>query len=149
MSGACSMYGRYEKRIQNFGRKTWKDHAEDLGIDGKTLLEWILEARGVKVWTKCNWLMIGNNGVLLWTFGFYKWRGISSLAKGLLASQGPYCTDVAATALTAEDIDSDGHAELLSGPATLAPKALPRLWYTSLNRYPFIPTEVFRSFPQL
>jgi hypothetical protein len=28
-----------------------RDHAKDLGVDGKILLEWILEKQGGKMWT--------------------------------------------------------------------------------------------------
>jgi hypothetical protein len=41
MGRACSMHGRYEKFIQNFSQKNLKgrDHLEDLGIDGSTILD--------------------------------------------------------------------------------------------------------------
>jgi hypothetical protein len=38
---------------------------EDLGVDGKILLEWILEKYGEKVWTGFMWLRIGTSGGLL------------------------------------------------------------------------------------
>jgi len=38
---------------------------EDLGVDGKIILEWILEKQGAKVWTKCIWIRVGTNGGLL------------------------------------------------------------------------------------
>jgi len=28
-----------------------RDHAKDLGVDGKIILEWILEKQGGKMWT--------------------------------------------------------------------------------------------------
>jgi hypothetical protein len=34
-----------------------RDHSEDLGVDGKIILEWILGEQGEKVWTGCNWLL--------------------------------------------------------------------------------------------
>jgi hypothetical protein len=43
------------------------DHSEDLGVDGKIILEWILEKCGGKEWTGCMWLRIGTNGGLLGT----------------------------------------------------------------------------------
>jgi hypothetical protein len=36
-----------------------RDYLEDLGIDGKTILEWILGKQGRKVWTTCIWFRIG------------------------------------------------------------------------------------------
>jgi len=33
-----------------------RDHSEDLGTDGKMLLEWILGKLGGNVWTGCNCL---------------------------------------------------------------------------------------------
>jgi hypothetical protein len=40
--GSCSKHGTDEKCIQDFGRKILKgrDHSEDLGADGKIILEW-------------------------------------------------------------------------------------------------------------
>jgi hypothetical protein len=32
--GACSTHRINEKWLENVGRKTWKNHSEDLGIDG-------------------------------------------------------------------------------------------------------------------
>jgi hypothetical protein len=42
--GTCSMCGRDEKCIQYFWLEKLKgrDHSEDLGIDGKIVLEWFL-----------------------------------------------------------------------------------------------------------
>jgi hypothetical protein len=42
-----------------------RDHSEDLGVDGKIILEWISEKYGGKVWTGCIWLRIGTSGGLL------------------------------------------------------------------------------------
>jgi hypothetical protein len=44
MGGACGTHGKDETCIQYSGWKTLKgrDHSEDLGIDGKIILEWIL-----------------------------------------------------------------------------------------------------------
>jgi hypothetical protein len=39
MSGACSTHGRDEKCIHYFG---WKTGREDLGVDEKIILEWII-----------------------------------------------------------------------------------------------------------
>jgi hypothetical protein len=53
MGELCSMYGD-EIRIQNFGRKylKGKDLLEDLDVDGKIILEWILGKRSGKVWIR-------------------------------------------------------------------------------------------------
>jgi hypothetical protein len=39
-----------------------QDHTEDIGIDKKIILEWILGDLGGKVWTRCIWLRIGTSG---------------------------------------------------------------------------------------
>jgi hypothetical protein len=41
-----------------------KDHSEDIGIDGKVILEWILGKYGRKMWTGFIWLRIGTSGGL-------------------------------------------------------------------------------------
>jgi len=33
-----------------------RDHSEDLHIDGKTKLEWILGKKDGRVWNECIWL---------------------------------------------------------------------------------------------
>jgi hypothetical protein len=35
------------------------DHLEDIRVDVKIILEWILRKQNVKVWTGCNWLRTG------------------------------------------------------------------------------------------
>jgi hypothetical protein len=42
-----------------------RDHADDLGVDGKIILEWILWKEGGTLWTGFIWLRIGTNGELL------------------------------------------------------------------------------------
>jgi hypothetical protein len=42
MDEACSTHGRDKKYVESFGRKSWKDHSEDLGVD-EGLLKWILK----------------------------------------------------------------------------------------------------------
>jgi hypothetical protein len=38
---------------------------EDLGVDGKIMIRWILRKQGGMVWTGLIWLSIGTGGVLL------------------------------------------------------------------------------------
>jgi len=42
--------------MQNFCHKNLKgrNHSEDLAVDGKIILEWILGKQSGKVWTGCN-----------------------------------------------------------------------------------------------
>jgi hypothetical protein len=42
-----------------------RDHSEDLGVDRKIILEWVLGKYGAKLWTQFIWLRIGTNGGLL------------------------------------------------------------------------------------
>jgi hypothetical protein len=44
-----------------------RDHEEDLGVDGRLILEWILEKQNWKLWTVFIWLRIGIIGRLLRT----------------------------------------------------------------------------------
>jgi hypothetical protein len=46
------------------GNLKGRDYSEDLGIDGKIILEWILRKLEGKVWTVCIWLRIGTSGGL-------------------------------------------------------------------------------------
>jgi hypothetical protein len=42
-----------------------RDHLEDLGVDGKTTLQWILEEQDRKVWNGFIYLRKGSSGRLL------------------------------------------------------------------------------------
>jgi hypothetical protein len=42
-----------------------KNHSEDLVVDGRILLEWLLEKQGGRVWIRCIWLRIGSSGRIL------------------------------------------------------------------------------------
>jgi hypothetical protein len=54
------MYERDEKCIQHFGRKTRRDHSEDLGVDVNTISELDLNEKcNGKLWTRYIWLRIG------------------------------------------------------------------------------------------
>jgi hypothetical protein len=72
-----------------------KDHSEDVGIDGRIILEWILGKWHGKVGTGCMWLRTGTSGRLLWTrswtFVSHKRQGISWLSEWLWASQEGLC----------------------------------------------------------
>jgi hypothetical protein len=59
--------GGYEKRLKKFWSVNVKgrDHLEDLGINGKIILELILGKYSGNVWTGCIWLRVGTSGGLL------------------------------------------------------------------------------------
>jgi hypothetical protein len=42
-----------------------RDHSQDLGIDGRKMLKWILGKYGLGVWIGFIWLKIGTGGGLL------------------------------------------------------------------------------------
>jgi hypothetical protein len=65
MSGICSTHGEDTK----FSSENLKgrDHSEDIVVDGRITLEWILGKEGRKVWTECIWLVIGTSGGLFGT----------------------------------------------------------------------------------
>jgi len=47
------------------GNLKGRGHLEDLGADGKVILDWILGMYGEEVWTGCIWLSIRTAGLLL------------------------------------------------------------------------------------
>jgi hypothetical protein len=40
-------------------------HSEDVSVDGKVILDWILEKSGGNLWTGCVWVTTGTSGWLL------------------------------------------------------------------------------------
>jgi hypothetical protein len=50
VGGACSAYGRKERRMQGFGEETReREHLGDPGIDRRIILRWIFRKLGVDV----------------------------------------------------------------------------------------------------
>jgi hypothetical protein len=47
------------------GKPEGKDQSENLGIDGRIILKWILGKEGWRVWIGFMWLRIGTVGGLL------------------------------------------------------------------------------------
>jgi len=52
MGGACSAYGREERRIRGFGGGNLRerDHLGNLDADGRIILRWIFRKWDVVVW---------------------------------------------------------------------------------------------------
>ena len=42
-----------------WGNRKVRDHLEDLGVDGRIMLRWIVRKWGVGVWSRSSWLRIG------------------------------------------------------------------------------------------
>jgi len=53
----------YKFRSENL---KWRDQYEDLGLDGRIILEWILGKWGGRLEAGCVWLGMGTGGGLLW-----------------------------------------------------------------------------------
>jgi hypothetical protein len=59
----CVWRGRGEKGIGDFNGKTWrKEELEDLGVDGKIILPWIIRVCNGNVWIGFIWLTIETSG---------------------------------------------------------------------------------------
>jgi hypothetical protein len=48
-----------------------RDHVEELSVDGRMILEWILKEKGRRLWTGIMWLRIGTSGCTC-EYGFHK-----------------------------------------------------------------------------
>jgi hypothetical protein len=57
MSGSCRTHRGYEMCIKILAESVkGRGHSEDLGVDGRIILEWILVKQCGKVSTGCIWL---------------------------------------------------------------------------------------------
>jgi hypothetical protein len=64
MGWACGTYGRQERCVQGFGGKAReREHFEDLGVDRRLILKWLL--REWDEWTGFISFRIGTGGGLL------------------------------------------------------------------------------------
>jgi hypothetical protein len=58
MDRTCRMHGREQKCVWDLvGKPDAKDHLEDLGIDGRTILQWVLRKETGRTYTQLIWLM--------------------------------------------------------------------------------------------
>jgi hypothetical protein len=57
------MRNRYSRLLS--GILKWRDHSEDVGLEGRIMLEWFLRKYGGKVWIGHIWLKIGTSSGLL------------------------------------------------------------------------------------
>jgi len=63
MGGACSTMGRGEAYTGLWwGNLRERDHLEDPGVDGRTILRWIFRKWDVRTWTGLSWLRIAIGG---------------------------------------------------------------------------------------
>jgi hypothetical protein len=69
MGRTCGIYGKQERCIQGFcgGDLRERDHFEDLDVDGRTILKWILKKLHGGAWNGLICLKIGTGVGLLLT----------------------------------------------------------------------------------
>jgi hypothetical protein len=82
----CITYETWEMHTKFWSEdRKVRDQAEDLDVDGRKILEWILGKQEGEVWTGCIWLRMRTSGRLLWTrkwgFGYFKMCEISWLVE--------------------------------------------------------------------
>jgi hypothetical protein len=59
------MHGTDNKCIQCFGGKPKRDHLKDLGVEGRTILNWILKKQDMRMWAGFIGLWIETSSGLL------------------------------------------------------------------------------------
>jgi hypothetical protein len=65
MAGYVTRMGKWEMRTVLVGKSEGKRPFEKVGVDGRTILKWILKEDGVKIWTGFSWFRIRSSGGLL------------------------------------------------------------------------------------
>jgi hypothetical protein len=63
--GTCSMHRTDNKCIQSFGGKPKRYHFKDLGVEGRTILNWILKKQDMSIWAGFIWLWTETSSGLL------------------------------------------------------------------------------------
>jgi hypothetical protein len=56
MGGACGMYGEKMHRGFWWGNLKERDSLEDLGVDGRGIIKWILNKEDMRSWIGLIWL---------------------------------------------------------------------------------------------
>jgi len=64
MGGVCRTYGGEERCIQGFrwGNLKERHHLEDIGVNGRIILRWMLKKWNLGALTGSSWLRIGTGG---------------------------------------------------------------------------------------
>jgi hypothetical protein len=65
MNGACGLCGGEEMHRVLVCKLKGRDCVEELSIDGRIILKWILKRLSGRVWTELIWLAIETSGRLL------------------------------------------------------------------------------------